>query len=94
MKMVNEIMSYCPKCNKHTLHTVKLYSKRPEVTFNVGKRRAERKRRGYVGKVKGAAKVIKIGKRQKVILKCKDCGYSVERVIGGRTKKKLEVKAR
>ena len=94
MKMVNEVMAYCPKCDKHTLHTVKLYSKKPETTLNIGKRRAERKRTGYHGKVKGAANVIKTGKRQKAILQCKECGYSVERVYGSRTKKKLEIKAK
>ena len=94
MKMVNEVMAYCPKCDKHTLHSVKLYAKKPETTFNIGKRRAERKRLGYVGKVKGAATAIKTGKRQKAILKCKECGYSIERVYGGRTKKKLEIKAK
>ncbi len=94
MKMVNEVMAYCPKCDKHTPHSVKLYAKKPETTFNIGKRRAERKRLGYVGKVKGAATAIKAGKRQKAILKCKECGYSIERVYGGRTKKKLEIKAR
>ncbi|MCL5440303.1 MAG: 50S ribosomal protein L44e [Candidatus Marsarchaeota archaeon] len=92
MKIVKEVKTYCPKCDKHTAHTVKLYSKKPESGLSVGTRRAQRKRTGYIGKVKGQAKVKKISKRQKVILYCKDCKYGVERVLGTRTKKKIELK--
>jgi large subunit ribosomal protein L44e len=92
MKIVKETNTFCPKCNKHTPHVVNIYSKKPELTFNMGKRRRERKLQGYVGKVKGQAKVKKVSKKQKVILECKECKYSVERVIGTRTKKKLEIK--
>ena len=91
-KMVKETRTYCPKCNKHTEHTVKLYSKGPTSGLSMGTRRAVRKRKGYFGKVKGQASVIKAAKRQKVILVCKACGYAVERVMGTRTKKKLELK--
>lgn len=60
--------------------------------MNMGKRRRERKLKGYIGKVKGQAKVKKTSKKQKVILQCKTCKYSVERVMGSRTKKKIEIK--
>lgn len=92
MKIVREINAYCPWCNKHTPHTVKMYSKGASSGQDMGTRRAERKRKGYVGKVKGKATVKKLAKRQKVILLCKVCKHSVERVIGSRTKKKLEFK--
>ncbi|MCL5430582.1 MAG: 50S ribosomal protein L44e [Candidatus Marsarchaeota archaeon] len=90
MKIVREMNTYCPKCNEHTLHSVKLYSKGPTSGLKIGNRRAVRKRTGYFGKVKGQAAVKKVAKRQKVILTCKTCKYSVERVIGSRTKKRLE----
>jgi large subunit ribosomal protein L44e len=93
MKMSKEIKTYCPTCNKHTNQTVKLYAKKPESGLSMGTRRAERKRTGYIGKVKGQAKVKKISKHQKVILICKTCGKGTERVIGTRVKKKLEIKA-
>ncbi len=92
MKMVKEINAFCPKCNKHTQHSVKLYSKGPTSGLSMGTRRAMRKRTGYFGKVKGQASVIKVAKRQKVLLECKECHYIVERVMGTRTKKKLELK--
>lgn len=93
MNVPKEIMAYCPKCDKHTLHTVKLYSKGPGfgVGLNIGNRRRKRKLLGYHGKVKGKATKKKITTRQKTLLKCKTCGRSVERVFGTRTKKKLEI---
>lgn len=93
MKITKEINAYCPNCNKHTPHTVRLYSKGTMSGLKIGTRRAVRKRTGYVGKVKGQATVIKTAKRQKVLLVCKVCKYTVERVVGSRTKKRLELKA-
>jgi large subunit ribosomal protein L44e len=92
MKIVRETRVYCPRCNKHTVHTIRLYSKKPERGQSMGMRRRARKLKGYVGKVKGKATQYKISKRQKALLVCKECGYIVERVYGTRTKKKLEIK--
>ena len=93
MKIVKETRVYCPRCNKHTIHTIRLYSKKPERGNSMGMRRRERKLRGYYGKVKGQATQKKVAKRQKALLECKECGYVVERVYGTRTKKKLEIRA-
>jgi large subunit ribosomal protein L44e len=92
MKIEKEIRIYCPKCNKHTIHTLKLYSKKPDRGNNMGNRRRARKLKGYHGKVKGQATSYKVARRQKALLSCKECGYIVERVFGTRTKKKLEIK--
>ncbi len=92
MKIVREMNAFCPKCNKHTPHTVKMYTKGTSAGQAIGTRRAVRKRTGYHGKVKGQATVKKLAKRQKVMLNCKECKYIVERVVGSRTKKKLEYK--
>ncbi len=90
MKIARELNVYCPKCNKHTEHKVIIYSKKQDSGLSVSKRRRARKLKGYIGKVKGQATVIKIAKRQKVLLQCNVCKYQVERVVGSRTKKKLE----
>ncbi|MCL5412371.1 MAG: 50S ribosomal protein L44e [Candidatus Marsarchaeota archaeon] len=92
MKIANELRVYCPKCDKHTEHKVKVYSKKQESGLNMGNRRRERKLKGFHGLIKGAATVKKAGKHQKALLACKECGYTVERVLGTRTKKKLEIK--
>ncbi len=93
MEMVKEVRTFCPKCNKHTVHTAKLYAGKAERGLSMGTRRSQRKRKGYFGKVKGQATRIKTSKRQKILLQCKECGYTIERVMGTRTKKKLEIKA-
>lgn len=93
MEIARTMRTFCPRCGKHTIHTVKIYSKGPTSGLKIGNRRAVRKRLGYVGKVKGKASVKKIAQRRKVLLICKDCKYTVERVMGSRTKKRLELRA-
>ncbi len=92
MKIQKEIMTYCKTCNKHTKHTTATYSSKPERWMNVGRRRHERAIRGYVGSVEPVARPKKLGKKQKAILTCSVCKKASERVLGQRTKKKLEIK--
>ncbi|MCL5008199.1 MAG: 50S ribosomal protein L44e [Candidatus Marsarchaeota archaeon] len=92
MKITKETNAYCPKCNKHTVHKVKFYSKKPASGMSVGNRRHERKLKGYIGKVKGPVTPKKIGKMQKALLECSECKYNIEKVFGSRTRKKLEYK--
>jgi large subunit ribosomal protein L44e len=55
--------TYCPKCKKHRLHTVSQYRKGKENKFNqgkkfsyeslhLGKRRYDKKQKGYGGQTK------------------------------------------
>lgn len=92
MKVPRTTTTYCPKCNKHTLHTISAASKGTQRGMSIGNRRHNRKLKGYIGKVKGQATVKKISKRQKIVLKCAECGTSIERVPGTRTKKRIEIK--
>lgn len=92
MKIAKEITTYCPKCDKHTPHMVKMPSKGPQRTMSKATRRHNRAIRGYVGSVEPQIHPKKLGKRQKVLLECKECKYKVERLIGGRSKKKIEIK--
>ena len=85
-------MTYCPKCNKHTMHALVVWSKRSQRGLSSGTRQHKRQTRGYVGSVETKLKPKKLGKHQKAMLKCKECKYTVERVFGGRTRKKLEIK--
>ncbi len=91
MKMVDTMRTYCPTCNKHTIHKVKLYKKGKQSPFSVGQARYDRKLKGYVGKVKGKKSVKKMGKHQKVILECTVCKKKHERIMGTRTRKVLEI---
>ncbi len=90
MKITKEIFTYCRRCNKHTDHKVKLYSKKPAGGLTVGSRRRRRKLKGYIGKVKGAVTPKKVAKRQKVLLECGVCNFKTERILGSRTRKRLE----
>lgn len=96
MKIQKEIMTYCPYCNKHTVHVVKSVVSpkpaNPSRGMSLGNRRHERKLKGYVGKIKAKTPVKKLGKRQKVLLECKECNKKIERIFGNRTKKKIEIK--
>lgn len=92
MKVPKEMRTYCPSCKKHTMHKVKNPRKGKARGLAWGTLRHERRTKGYVGKVKGQATVRKQGKRQKIMLECKECKKSHERVLGGgRTKKKVEI---
>lgn len=93
MKYPKEVRTYCPKCNSHQLHKARLASKGRARSMAVGTRKHERSLLGHGGKVAGEKTVKKQGKRQKVILECQKCRKKQERVVGTRTKKKLELKA-
>lgn len=90
MKYPKEIRAYCPHCRKHTLQRAKLASKGKARHQAIGTRKHERKLLGHGGKRAGKVPVKKQGTRQKVILECQECRKKHERVVGGRTKKKLE----
>ncbi len=92
MKIENQIMTFCPYCNKHTLHKVKIYRAEAQRGQSVGTRRHERAILGYVGSVEAKIHSKKLAKKQKVMLECTVCHKSVERVMGGRAKKKIEIK--
>ena len=91
MKIKKEIKTYCPKCNKHTLHTAKHPSKSAQRTLSKATRRHNRAIKGYVGSVEPQIHTKKLGKRQVVLLTCKECKYIVNRTFGRRSKKKIEI---
>ncbi|VVC02633.1 50S ribosomal protein L44e [Candidatus Burarchaeum australiense] len=93
MKIKPEINTYCPTCRKHTTHKVKVASKGAARTMALGTRQHNRKLKGYGGKVAGEKTVKKMGKRQKLMLQCNVCKKKHERVMGGRTRVKIEIKA-
>ena len=92
MKTPKVIMTYCPRCKKHTEHAVSLYKKGKERVLAEGTRRYRRKQKGYGGQKKPKQrKTAKTTKKQSLKLKCKVCGYIIQRA--GIRAKKIEIKA-
>ncbi len=92
MKFPKEVNTYCPYCREHRKHKVKLASKGRARTLSAGTRSHERKLKGHGGKRAGEKSVKKQGKRQKIMLQCSECNKKHERVIAGRTTKRLELR--
>ncbi|MFA5412077.1 MAG: 50S ribosomal protein L44e [Candidatus Micrarchaeia archaeon] len=92
MEFPKEIRTYCPYCRKHSVMKVKIASRGRARGLAEGTRKHERSLHGHGGKRKGKKTVKKQGKRQKLMLTCKVCNKSVEKVLRGRTKKKVELK--
>ncbi|WP_455276762.1 50S ribosomal protein L44e [[Eubacterium] cellulosolvens] len=92
MKFVKEINTHCPKCKRHTIHSISLYKKGKERSLAGGVRRHEREKHGYGGqKWPELKRTAKTTKKQLLKLKCKDCGYVVSRL--GIRLRKLEIGA-
>ncbi len=92
MKFPKEVNTYCPSCKKHVAHKAKPASKGRPRTLAKGNRAHERSLMGHGSKRAGEKTVKKQGKRQKLMLTCNDCKKKHERVVGGRTTKKIEMK--
>lgn len=93
MKFPKEINTYCPYCKAHRKHKVKLASKGRARSMAEGTLSHDRKLEGHGGKRAGEKSVKKQGKRQKIMLTCGECKKKHERIIAGRTTKKLELRA-
>jgi large subunit ribosomal protein L44e len=81
MKVPKEMNVYCPRCKKHSPHSVSLYKKGKERALAIGARRHEREKHGYGGqKWPELKKTAKTTKKQLLKLKCKECNYTVYRL--------------
>jgi len=92
MKAPKTLMTYCPKCKEHTEHGLSQYRKGRDRPMAEGNRRSlVRKRRGYGGqRDPRQRKLAKTTKKQAVLLKCRKCGYELERGLGRLRKLELE----
>lgn len=94
MKVPQLIKTYCPSCNKHTEHDVRLNKKGKERTMTEGRRKYKAVKAGYGGSPRTPKKdVYKVGKRTVLILRCKVCKKGHQKIYSARTKKPVEVKS-
>jgi large subunit ribosomal protein L44e len=80
MNVPKTINTYCPKCNTHTQHTVSLYKAGKRRTLALGARRHKREKRGYGGQGWPLQKKFaKTTKKQTLKLKCRKCGFTIQK---------------
>ena len=80
MRVPKKIRTYCPRCRKHTEHTVSIYKHGKRRTLAEGQRRYLRKQEGYGSKRKSEQKrFAKVTKNVVLKLKCVECGYILHR---------------
>ena len=91
MKMPKEIRTYCPKCRKHTVHTVALVKKKKASELKSGQRRFRRKTSGYTGFPRPRPDNKKQTTRKDIRLLCKECKKQHVKSRTFRTKK-FEIK--
>lgn len=92
MKVPKEIRTFCPRCKKHTEHTVALYKKGKDRASALGARRHAEDKKGYGGqKFPELKRTAKTTKKQTLKLKCKECNYIIQR--RGMRLRKLEILA-
>ena len=78
MKVPKETKKFCPRCKKHTMHTISLYKKGKERAISQGARRHAEDKKGYGGqKFPELVRTAKTTKKQNLRLKCNDCGYTL-----------------
>lgn len=80
MIIPKEIATYCPKCKSHQPHTVSLYKAGKRRVMAKGERHHKREKSGYGGqKFALQRKFAKTTKKQTLKLKCKSCGYTLQK---------------
>jgi len=90
LKFPKELRTYCPKCKTHSEHSASLYKKGRDRALAAGVRRHEREKHGYGGqKWPELKRTAKTTKKQIILLKCRKCGYVVDRL--GERLRKLEI---
>jgi large subunit ribosomal protein L44e len=90
MNMKSELNKYCPRCKKHTLHTVSIAKAGKRRSAAQGERRMRRKTRGYGSFPKPIVKrFAKTTKKTVLKFKCKECEHTIQ--TKGMRLKKVEV---
>ena len=96
MEVPKEIRTYCPHCKTHTVHKVKkvIQKKSPAPARKTawGQVKFERRAKGYTSRLAGNADHVKQSQKNVLVLECTQCHKKQQRTVGGRTRKKIELK--
>ena len=78
-----EVRTHCRRCNHHMPHKVAQYKKGKDSLVAQGKRRYDRKQKGFGGQTKPIFhKKAKVTKKVTVILQCQECSRKMQRCLG------------
>jgi large subunit ribosomal protein L44e len=90
MKVPRTLRTYCPRCNTHTEFTVSIYKAGKRKGAKLGERRYAKLKKGYGGQKRPEQhNQAKTTKKHSLKLRCKECGYTLQRK--GVRLKKMEV---
>ncbi len=80
MKFPSSMRTYCPRCKTHTDHAVSLYKAGKRRGARKGERHQTRRKKGYGGQKFPLQKnQAKVTKKQSLMLRCGECGYTHQR---------------
>ena len=80
MKFPRSMRTYCPRCKTHTEFAVSLYKAGKRKAAKLGERRQAVRKKGYGGqKFPLQHNQAKVSKKQSIMLKCGECGYTLQR---------------
>ena len=80
MKFPRSMRTYCPRCKTHTEFAVSLYKAGKRRAAKLGERRFAAKQKGYGGMKRPVQhNQAKVSKKQSIMLKCGECGYTLQR---------------
>jgi large subunit ribosomal protein L44e len=80
MKIPRTMRTYCPRCKTHTEFNVSLYKAGKRRAAKKGERHQAERKKGYGGqKFPLQHNQAKVTKKQSLMLKCKECSYSMQR---------------
>jgi len=80
MKFPRTMRTHCPRCKPHTVFNVSLYKAGKRRAAKQGERHQKVRKRGYGGqKFPLQHNQAKVTKKQSLMLKCGECGYTHQR---------------
>jgi large subunit ribosomal protein L44e len=80
MKIPRTMRTYCLRCKTHTEFNVSLYKAGKRRAAKKGERHQAERKKGYGGqKFPLQHNQAKVTKKQSLMLKCKECSYSMQR---------------
>jgi len=80
VKIPKTLRTFCPRCKTHTEFAVSIYKAGKRRGARLGERRQAVRKKGYGGqKFPEQHNQAKVTKKTSLMIKCKECSYSLQR---------------